>query len=200
MPSLITGAAIAKILGKAAVNAYKKDKANRYQLLKEWTLPRIDETVPDYEDDLFRIRNSQITIKPYAGNICDGCSLSPDKIGSKIKPVIGALFHDPWYIRGDLIAAEWGWPVARVRALGDRIFYGILIQYAGPVAKPYYRFVRTFGGLYHSIKAMIALVLLAALIGGGCCTPNDPFDGRPIDKPDYQKTAQTINAETERAI
>jgi hypothetical protein len=196
----ITTAILVRVLGKAALKAYQKDKRNRYHLNAPWTLPRIDETIPDYEDDLFRIRDSVITVKPYAGNICDGCSLAPDKIGSKIKPVVGALFHDPWYIRGELIAEEWGWDVKRVRALGDRVFYGILIQYAGPVAKPYYRFVRGLGGLYHSIKAALALAVLVAVVGGGCCTPDDPFDGRPIDKPDYQKTAQNINAQTETQI
>ena len=85
-----------------------RDRANRYSLLRDWTLPAClcswwPEAVTTWESPLIRIhRNATgvvtVTVRAYSStaedNVCDGATLSPDTIPG-ILPA--ALFHDPWY-------------------------------------------------------------------------------------------------------
>jgi hypothetical protein len=157
--------------------------------------------LPDWDGELFSIFENRITVKPYDGDTCDGATLAPDTIGS-LRPVIGALFHDPWYLEMDAIARTWGWPVRRVRVLGDHIFYGILRHYAGPVAKAYYYPASAIGGVARWLYKIGILSLVCAMLGGcgGCIAPLDPFDpDAPFTDPDYDKTAATETARNDRA-
>lgn len=180
-------------LVNALLTAIQLDRANRYALLSPWTLPKLAEAIPDYEDDLFLIRDSVITVKPYSGNVCDGATLAPDRIGSW-QPVIGAIFHDPWYERSDAMAVAWGWPAGAVRKLGDRIFYGILLEVTpGWLARIYYRAVRVFGGIAHFVMQAAAVAIILSICCAGCsgCTgPDSPWDDPSgFVLPEYEQTA-----------
>ena len=119
-----------------------------------------------------------ITVLPWEldSRECDGCTMAPDSWG-ELKPYVGALFHDRWYLSLSTIAEAWGWPAARVRKLGDLVFATILrdlaeawaldlrsrpgcwfrraareirILYARAGVAIYYRGVRAFGGIAHA--------------------------------------------------
>lgn len=173
------------------VDAVKKDQANRYILLKDWTLPRLNHRVPDYQGDNIVVKDGTITVKAYVGNVCNGCSLSPDEIGNW-KPVIGAIFHDPWYGEIADIASTWRWPESSVRKLGDEIFACILAATGTPIwlARLYLTGVRAFGWLARIARVVILVSAGTAIITGtgcGCQMPNQ-FDQAPIDPPYYQET------------
>jgi hypothetical protein len=98
-------AAVAAVRG-----AIRRDRRNRYSLVRDWTIPPCSCTWwPDdlahWETPLLvieRVRDSvvRVTVRAYtstaADNICDGATLSPDSLPG-ILPA--ALFHDPWYCR-----------------------------------------------------------------------------------------------------
>ncbi len=183
---------------KYLVEAVRKDRANRYALTKPWVLPRISRTLPDYEDELFLIRNSVITVKTYSGDVCDGASLAPDRIGPW-RLVIGSLFHDPWYDSMHRMSVAWDMPVREVRLIGDDVYYGILILISPRwIARTYYRVVRLLGGSYHFLARSVAVgVIIALCCAGcsGCSVPNDIFDN-PDDfvLPDYEQTVGMLES------
>lgn len=193
-----TTAVVAQKIIRELVKAVRKDASNRYRLIEPWTLPRLSRRIPDYEDELFLIRDSVITIKTYGGDICDGASLAPDRIGPW-KMVIGSLFHDAWYYKMCEIAEAWQMPLRDVRLLGDDIFYGILaIISPRLLSRIYYRAVRLLGGHYNSVGRMFKrLVLVAAfsalLCAGcsGCAVPGHIFEN-PEDfvAPEYEQVEQ----------
>ncbi len=182
----ITTAQIALALYKAI----QKDQANRYSLLKDWTLPRLALTVQDYQGKLIVVKDSTITVRAYSGSTCNGCTLSPDEIG-RWKPVIGALFHDPWYAELFEIAKAWGWSEALVRKLGDEIFACILVATGTPrwLARAYLTGLRAGGGIVRWINGLLGVTLLAMMFSGcsGCAIPNH-FNDQPVTPPQYQET------------
>lgn len=175
----------------ALVMAIRKDRANRYRLMHDWTLPRLTIDVPDFENSYFTIRDRVITVKAYApGYESDGCTLSPDKIGNWF-PVFGAFFHDPWYASIDEIAQAWGWKPSAVRKLGDELFACILVATGTPrwIARFYLTGLRAFGGIVRWFSATFALVLIALTLTAGCsgCAIPGYFDDKPITPPTYQE-------------
>jgi len=169
--------------------AYKRDRANRYSLNTPWTLPRLAEEVPDYHGPRVTIEDSVPTIQPYAGS--DGCTLSPDRVGRWIL-VEAALAHDALTEEQDLIAAAWGWEVARVRELADNMFYGLACARAPCwLARIYWRGIRAFGGIAHAVCRVGTVCLIAALLCAGCagCVgPVNPFaPGQPVTPADYEQ-------------
>ena len=182
----LTSAQIALALYKAI----QKDQANRYSLLKDWKLPKLAVDVPDYTGKLLRIRSGVITVLAYDGDVCNGCTLSPDQIG-KWRPVIGALFHDPWYKELAAIAKTWGWTEAAVRKLGDEIFACIIVATGTPrwLARAYLTGLRAGGGIVRWINGILGVTLLACLFTGctGCQIPNH-FDDQPVEPPQYEET------------
>ncbi len=174
--------------------AIQKDQANRYNLLKDWKLPKLDIAVLDYTGKLLTVKDGVITVKAYSGDVCNGCTLSPDQIG-KWKPVIGSLFHDPWYRELTAIAKAWSWPEADVRKLGDEIFACILTATGTPVwlARGYLTGVRAGGGIVRFVNALLGTSLLVMACSGcsGCVMP-DHFGNQPVTPPLYE--ASTNNA------
>ena len=184
----------------------RRDRENRYSLLRDWTLPAAvcsfwPDALSGWQSPLVRISRLEkgavsITIRAYQStpedNICDGATLSPDAIPG-ILPA--ALFHDPWYCETDgkgsrrtyeLLADEIGVPRKTLRKFGDTIFYSIATAGGCPrvVAWLYYVGIRVG---YPIVKPFIVAAVLASLAAGcaGCIGP----DGRFIDPGDYQPPA-----------
>lgn len=174
----------------ALFQAIKRDRANRYRLVKDWTLPKLTTAVPDFENTYFSIRDSVIRVKAYAPDYAsDGCSLSPDTIGNW-KPIFGALFHDPWYASVDDIAEAWKWTPAAVRKLGDELFACIIVATGTPrwLARAYLTGVRAFGGLVRWFSVTFGAVTLLCFMAGcsGCAIPGH-FGDQPVTPPVYQE-------------
>lgn len=189
---------IGQLVLQKLLEGVRQDRANRYALIKPWRLPRLSESVPDYPGDLIEIQGGVVTVRPYSGDVNDGCTLAPDRIGV-YKTVIGAIFHDPWYLEMETMAACWGpdWSVRRVRKLGDRIFYGILVLVAPTwIARTYYRFVRLIGGVAHFVMQLSAILVVASICGAGCsgcASPDSPFeDPSTFTPPEYEQTAGEV--------
>ena len=187
------GAKLAQEIIKRLVAAVRQDRANRYSLIKPWVLPKLTEYLPDYDGPLIYIRDSIITVLPYKGDVNDGCTLAPDRVGPW-RTVIGACFHDPWYLELEAISAAWGWKVSRVRLLGDQIFFGILAIIAPTwLARTYFYTVRAIGGVAHTIlRLTTCLVIISIMSSGcsGCANPESPFeDPGTFTLPDYEQTA-----------
>ena len=185
----------------------RRDRENRYSLLRDWTLPAAvcsfwPDALSGWQSPLVRISRLEkgavsITIRAYQStpedNICDGATLSPDAIPG-ILPA--ALFHDPWYceVAGDakkrrtyeLLADEIGVPRRTLRKFGDRIFYSIATAAGCPriVAWMYYAGIRLG---YPIVKPFIVAFLAASLAVGcsGCLGP----DGRFLDPDTYTPPA-----------
>ena len=185
----------------------KRDRENRYSLLRDWTLPATvcsfwPDAVTGWQTPLFRISKLDrgvvsVTIKAYQStaeeNICDGATLSPDTPPG-ILPA--ALFHDPWYCRlpkdsakqYEILADALGVPRKTLRKFGDNLFYSIATAGGCP---------RWLAWLYHAgiragyplVKPFLAAVLSAFLAVGcsGCVAPGD--DGTFLDPGDYQPPA-----------
>jgi len=174
-------------IGKVILKAYKADRKNRYSLNQPWEVGKIRPSRPDYLCDRFAVIDDILTIFPY--DDCDGSTLSPDYIFfKKLKPIIAALAHDAIYPEIGKLAKAWGISISEARKWADEIMYGINMQYARPVARIYYRFVRLFGGLFTLCSIAFLSVLLT--FSPGSCTPHDPFLGDPIPEPDYTKIAK----------
>lgn len=178
--------------------AYRSDSGNRYALTEPLTIPRVRCRAVGVEPFAWRGRwvavepnadgeTIRITVSPYTAEdgVCDGCSLAPDFRGC----IEAALFHDPWYLELDRMAADTGVPLPLLRRLGDAVFGALCQCYGAPgiVARVYYNAVRWFGGVFHRIRhgggaAVVAVVLAAlALAGcaGGCAGIPDILDGDP---------------------
>ena len=185
----------------------RRDRENRYSLLRDWTLPAAvcsfwPDSLSGWQSPLVRIARLDagavsITIRAYHStkdeNICDGATLSPDIPG--ILPA--ALFHDPWYCETDgkgsprtyeLLADEIGVPRRTLRKFGDTIFYSIATAAGCPriVAWLYYAGIRLG---YPIVRPFIAAFLAALLAVGcaGCINPGD--DGTFVNPGDYQPPA-----------
>lgn len=184
--------ALLKRAGSAALKAYRQDRSNRYQLREAWVIPPPDDDteIPDYEGLFIQIADRQITFLPDGGaaNI-DGASMAPDKIGSKNSFIEAAIAHDLLYNELEAIAAAWGWKRRKVRALADRIFYSIALQFCGDKLWPlvYYFAVRPFGGIFHALARLVLLLVLAAYVAG-CRAPKPLWADTPIPPPVYEKT------------
>jgi hypothetical protein len=183
----------------------KRDRENRYSLLRDWTLPATvcsfwPDALSGWQSPLFRISRLSrgvvsITVRAYTStedeNICDGATLSPDTPPG-ILPA--ALFHDPWYatLPGDaarqyeILADEIGVPRRTVRRFGDRIFYSIATAAGCPriVAWLYYAGIRVG---YPIVRPFI-VAFLAAFLSVGCAGCLGP-DGRFLDPDTYTPPA-----------
>lgn len=133
-----------------------------YSLTRDWTFqtsvvpPRID----DYAIKVAQVTpwRSAVTVYAYDSTPdnphCDGVSVFPSRILG-VSLLEAAMFHDPWYERLEALAAALGWPVWKVRLVGDVIFRELIIEtnkgrrMAVPVAWAAYFGVRIFGGIYH---------------------------------------------------
>ena len=185
----------------------RRDRENRYSLLRDWTLPATvcsfwPDALSGWQSPLIRISRLtpgvvSITVRAYQStdeeNICDGATLSPDTIPG-ILPA--ALFHDPWYCETDgkgsprtyeLLADEIGVPRRTLRKFGDRIFYSIATAGGCPrvVAWLYYAGIRVG---YPIVKPFIA-AFLAALLAVGCAGCIGTGDGSFLNPGDYQPPA-----------
>jgi hypothetical protein len=174
----------------ALVMAIKRDRANRYRLTRDWTLPRLTVAVPDFAGKRLLIQDSVITVLAYEGGYeSDGCTLSPDEIGDW-KPVMAALFHDPWYAELDEIAKAWGWSRAAVRKLGDELFACLMVKTGSPrwLARAYLTFIRPFGGLVRWIAGLAGAVTMVMVCSGcsGCANFPDHFGDEPVTPPQYE--------------
>lgn len=176
----------------------RNDRENRYSLLRDWKLPAAfcsfwPDDVGGWETDLLRVERVAsgvvvVTVKAYhstaADNICDGATLSPDKLPG-ILPA--ALFHDPWYYRRagglksfEALAELLGVKPRVTRKFGDNLFYAI--ARAGGcswlVAHLYHLGIRVG---YPIVRPFIAAALVALLAGGcaGCIGQGD--DGTFVD-------------------
>ena len=184
----------------------RRDRENRYSLLRDWTLPAAicsfwPDSLAGWQSPLVRISRLDkgavsITIRAYQStkedNICDGATLSPDTIPG-ILPA--ALFHDPWYCETDgpksrrtyeLLADEIGVPRKTLRRFGDRIFYSIATAAGCPriVAWFYYAGIRVG---YPIVRPFIVAFLAASLAVG--CAGCLGSDGRFIDPDTYHPPA-----------
>jgi hypothetical protein len=158
----------------------------------DWTLPRLDIVVPDYESVYFSIKDSTITVKAYkAGYESDGCTLSPDEVADW-KPVMASLFHDPWYADLSCISKAWGWPLGAVRKLGDEVFACIMVGTGQPrwLARAYLTFIRPFGGFVRWAAGLFGAVTLVMAFSGcsGCANFPNHFNDQPVTPPQYQET------------
>lgn len=181
----------------ALVMAIKKDRANRYRLTRDWALPKLTVAIPDFAGKRLVIRDGVITVLAYEhGYESDGCTLSPDEIGDW-KPVIGALFHDPWYAELDEIARAWGWSRAAVRKLGDELFACILVKTGTPraVARAYLTVIRPMGGIVRWIAGLFGAVTVLMMFSGcgGCANFPDHFGDQPVTPPQYEETTHAGN-------
>ena len=219
---------------KALRAGIRRDRANAYALLEPWTLPPLGGDLPalglmppaPFEDARIRVEFSTqrhgdtepcaseslcfITVLPWEldSRECDGCTLAPDTWGD-LKLYVGALFHDRWYLSMESIAEAWGWPVARVRRLGDIVFASVLRDQARGLpglsrvrglvaARLYYAAARAFGGAAHRIMAALLLSLALSGCAGGCAAP-EAWDGEtPADAPAHSFTNALTGAHFER--
>lgn len=183
-----------------------RDRENRYSLLRDWQLPAAfcsfwPDDVGGWETDLLRIERVasgivRVTVKAYHStaddNICDGATLSPDKLPG-ILPA--ALFHDPWYYRRtgglksfEALAELLGVKPRVARKFGDALFYSI--ARAGGcsrlVAWLYYAGIRVG---YPIVRPFIAAAIVALLAGGcaGCIGQGD--DGTFVDPSQFTPPA-----------
>lgn len=187
-----------------------RDRENRYSLLRDWQLPAAfcsfwPDDIGGWETDLLRIERVasgivRVTVKAYhstaADNICDGATLSPDKLPG-ILPA--ALFHDPWYYRRtgglksfEALAELLGVKPRVTRKFGDALFYSIARAGGCPrlVAWLYYAGIRVG---YPIVKPFIAAAIVALLAGGcaGCIGAGD--DGTFVDPGEFTPPAWEQN-------
>lgn len=190
---------------KLLKSAIQKDAANRYSLLVDWTFI-VNRDLPPFENSLFEIKPfgftdsgmAWLTVKAYTStaenNICDGASMAPDTPKGVVE---GTLFHDPWYLSIDEIAAAWGWKRGDVRKLGDDIFAALIVANDGSkkTARLYYNGVRYGGGgilskLWHALKRLLAVLAISLAVGGcnGCLAPpEDLLDMDNYTPPKWEK-------------
>ena len=182
---------------KLILEAYEKDKSNRYILTKPWVLPDINQPLPDFENQYFIIVSlrpgwCRITVKPYGGDTCDGATFAFDK-PKGVKPA--ALFHDPWYLSIPEMAKTWGWSEEAVRLVGDGIFSTVMRR-AGSrkiLARIYYNAVYYFGGIFRSVGHHSTLIIVSGttilLLGcAGCRNPPDWSDpDSPYTEPEFEQ-------------
>lgn len=176
-----------------------RDRENRYSLLRDWTLPAArcswwPDYVAGWESPLLRIERQApgvvvVTVRAYHStaedNICDGATLSPDKIPG-ILPA--ALFHDPWYYcvaagckTFEAVATACGVSSRTARRFGDQLFRSIARAGGCPwiVAECYYLGIRIG---YPIVRPFIVALLAAGLLAGGCAGCSD---GTFLDPSEY---------------
>ena len=160
-----------------------KDASNLYSLKAEWWLPAIRGGLPkgEYAGEVVNIfsdgETTLVWYNPFESTpenpVCDGASRFPDKfLGVNLVP--GAVAHDCIYRELEAIARAFGVAVSVVRKFADDVFKSVnLAENAGKVcvstvSTMTYWGVRLFGGIYHKRHFAAVIVVLLALIMGGC--------------------------------
>ena len=175
----------------------RRDAANRYSLLADWSLPACrcswwPDSIPVWESDLFRIERVApgivaVTVRAYEStaerNVCDGATMSPDTPAGVLP---AAIFHDPWYFREsdeeprqyELVARACGVSARKAKRFGDVLFYAIGTAAGGSRAllRCYYLGIRIGTPLYHLLKPFLAVAVAAGLLAGGCTGCIGPGD------------------------
>lgn len=217
---LLTVSPIIFKIGKEVIKVIKRDLDNRYNLLEPWKLPELLNPLPEYEDEYFLISKETIIVKPYSGNTCNGATFAPDNFG-KFHAIIGAIFHDPWYMSMENMAKEWDMNVDEVRKIGDKIFFGILtmivddeeiegnyipktfkkIYYKSLLPSAYYTGASVFGKPGHwigKVWSTLFTILIIFILNCsffsivGCQAPSSPFKpGQCLVMPVYEKVDNT---------
>ena len=196
-------AAVLKPAVEGVRGQIRRDRENRYSLLRDWTLPATvcsfwPDELSGWQSPLFRISRLShgavsITVRAYQSsaedNVCDGATLAPDTPPG-ILPA--ALFHDPWYYsfpdepkQFELLADEIGVPRKTLRKFGDTLFYSIATAGGCPrwLAWAYHAGIRVG---YPSVKPILAAGR-AAFLAVGCSGGGAPGDdGTFLDPGDYQ--------------
>ena len=147
----------------------RRDRGAAYGLAEPWVLPKLGGDLPklglfppDFHDSRIFLADGFVTVLPFPclAAECDGCTLAPDTWG-ELKLWVGALFHDRWYLSMEAMAKAWGWPVEKVRKLGDIGCASVLRALARELRGAsrwrglfsswlYYTSVRAFGGVAHA--------------------------------------------------
>jgi hypothetical protein len=198
-------AQVASAIFSLARKAYRKDRANRYALLKPWTLPPLMRALPRYDgvhvlfEPLGDGRRTAVTIKPFAGedNVCDGANYFPD---SPRGVVAAAIAHDPLYAEIPAIASTWQWPEGKVRELADEILSTVMVRERSNklIARVVFNGVWYLGGAYRWAKSILPAAVLALAVStlagcSGCLSPPDLSDpDAPYTSPVYKKTASVL--------
>ncbi len=188
---------------RVILQAVRKDLANRYDLLQDWTffvrdMPQPPE--PYYGRHLRIIPEpggaTEVTV--IAPGDCNGATLAPDKWGA----IEGAIFHDPYYVELSDIARAWNWTIRKTRRWGDDVFAGLMTHYgrqgAGALervgrrraARLYHHVIDAAGGVFwrvsrwFGVTCLIAALTLAAA-QSSCSVPDHDIIDAPND-PIYQ--------------
>ena len=206
LESRVSAAALARAVDWVR-GQIRKDRENRYSLVRDWTLPACTcswwpDDIGSWESDLLRIvRNAPgvvtITIKAYhstaADNICDGATLSPDNIPGIIP---AAIWHDPWYYASPLdgvktfeaLALLFGISPHVTRKFGDQLFYSIARAAGCPrvVAALYYAGIRVG---YPLARPFLLVTLCLGLGAGvaGCFSDGTFLDPTAYTPPQWEK-------------
>lgn len=182
---------IEKVARKIA-DILEEDHNHRIVIKKTYDAGHFKTPVPDFRCRDFSIKDGNFRVyktgkrKP----IVDGASCAPDKIGS-LDIASGYVIHDLMYHYLEQIAEKWDWDPDKVRELADACLGNAIEQQGGPLAavvsRIYYTAVRIFGGLYHRIMKLFAVVAIVGgvmMLGGCGCQAPHVFDIE--DEPDYQ--------------
>lgn len=158
-----------------------QDQAKRFDLLEPWQLNLVDELPASYIGRNFTAAGRALIVYPYAGDVCDGNTLSPEEMLG-IPTVIGSLAHDPLYGELEEFAAAMGGSVRKARKWADQIYGNILYDLAsreeswwkrrGGIIWAYmsYGAIRVFGGIWHASGSLLLLLCVSLALGwsGGC--------------------------------
>ena len=159
-------------VGKAAYRLYKKDRDHYVRLLEPYTVGRFLVDVPDFDCELFTLREGVLTLKPAEARHCDGATLAPDRIGGA-DFASAYIAHDFWYEMIEAMAAdgrfkEAGLDAGGLRKIGDAMLAAQMAVKSRFWAVVYYWFVRRFGWLARRMGVVLAMGLASALALAGC--------------------------------
>ncbi len=173
-----------------ALQLYRRDRDHYVRLLEPYTVGNFLIDIPDFDCELFSIKDGTLVLMPAGERHCDGATFAPDKIGD-LDFACAYIAHDFWYEMIDCMARDAafvraGFDAERLRWIGDAILAAQMKRKSGLWARVYYFAVRTFGGLFHRLGlASFALFFLslAALSGcAGCAElPDGVFDPNDSD-------------------
>ena len=196
-------AAILRRVIKSVEAAIERDRNHVVRVTRDYCAGQFDplvfgRPVPDYACDDFEIRDRVLWIFATGDRepICDGASLCPDRVGP-LDLAWGYIPHDLLYahmadMARDPAWIEAGWTEAEIRRLADMVLSrgvehagevagGAWKGVGGALARVMHGAVRVFGGLYHRLALLLALlVLCCALVG--CASPRGFM---PLDPPPY---------------
>lgn len=183
--------------------AIERDRNHVVRVARDYCAGQFDETVfgrpvPDWRCDDFEIRDRTLWIFATGDRepICDGASLCPDRVG-KLDLAWGYIPHDMLYAYYTQMARDpaWaaaGWTESEIRRLADMVLArgvehagevagGAWKGVGGIVARIMHGAVRVFGGLYHRLALLLALLALCCALAG-CAIPRG---FTPLDPPPY---------------